>query len=430
MRLAVFTNQFPAHTTTFFSRDMRALLEAGIEIDVFAIYPLEPEFWNSTLGLIGPDVLPRDRVHHLGALASVRRLRPWPLKRLKTFLPDSLGVMAAAARGGLGSVAKTGYILPKAWAWAQDFADQYDHVLGYWGGYAATCAYLFHRMSGRRIPYSFWLHAGADLYGFTPFLRQKLLYADSIITCCEFNRKFIHSKFPDLVPAIADRIHVNYHGLDLASFPYQPAGRPRNRILAVGRLRPSKGFEYLLQAIALLQQRGVETELDVLGGDQHGSKDNYQGHLEGVARTLGIASRVRFHGWVTFEVVQKAMSEATMLVHPSSELGDGLPNVIREAMALGTPVIGTEVAGIPEALDRGRCGPMLPPKDVPALADAIERLMGDEALRLQYAAAARQLTEVKFDVWRNGTRLAERLRAAQSRSPAVVAPVPVGSPAA
>jgi glycosyltransferase involved in cell wall biosynthesis len=107
------------------------------------------------------------------------------------------------------------------------------------------------------------------------------------------------------------------------------------------------------------------------------------------------------------------MSQATVLVHPSEGLGDGLPNVIREAMALGTPVIASDIAGIPEALDRGRCGMLVPPRDVAALSAAIERLLGDEELRLRLAANARGLTETKFDLWRNGSALAERLRAAR-----------------
>src|SRR2546430_7501895 len=69
------------------------------------------------------------------------------------------------------------------------------------------------------------------------------------------------------------------------------------------------------------------------------------------------------------------MSEATILVHPSDRLGDGLPTVLREAMALGTPVIASRIAGIPEALDDGRCGLLVPSGDLEALADAIARLL-------------------------------------------------------
>src|SRR5215210_7529233 len=138
MRVAVFTSQFPARASTFFERDMRALLEAGLELDVFPIYPLDPALWSCTQQILGEAVLPRSRVHHLGGSASIRSLRPWPVERTRKFVGDSVAAVASALPWGLDPVAKTAYILPKAWAWAQDYGDRFDHVLAYWGNYAAT----------------------------------------------------------------------------------------------------------------------------------------------------------------------------------------------------------------------------------------------------------------------------------------------------
>src|SRR5205807_541665 len=81
-------------------------------------------------------------------------------------------------------------------------------------------------------------------------------------------------------------------------------------------------------------------------------------------------------------------------------------------MALGTPVIASRVAGIPEALDDGRCGVLTPPRDIGALADAIATLLGDPALRRTLADRARRRTEEQFDMVRNGARLAELLQRA------------------
>jgi glycosyltransferase involved in cell wall biosynthesis len=103
------------------------------------------------------------------------------------------------------------------------------------------------------------------------------------------------------------------------------------------------------------------------------------------------------------------MRTATILVHPSADIGDAVPTVIKEAAALGLPVIGTSVAGIPELLDQGKCGVLVPPRDVKALSDAMERLLKDEALRHRYAADARAYAEEKFDLWVNGRSLAQQL---------------------
>ena len=398
MRLAVFTSKYPARVATFFERDMRGLLDAGVELDIFPIYPLDASMWRYSLDLLSEQVLPRDRVHHIGLGDSLRRARPWRRAGLGVALRDAAAVAASAARFGITPFAKTVYVLPKAWAWAAAHADRYDHVLAYWGNYAATCAYAFHRLIHRPIPFSIWLHAGADLYRTPVYLRQKLAYADSIVTCCEFNRTYIAEHYADVSPRIAERVHVCYHGLDLAQFPYRPEGRPAARVLAVGRLARHKGFDCLLRAARLLQDRGMNVEIELVGDGAERSA------LATLAAQLGIAERVCFRGWLKFDQVRRAMSAATVLVHPSDGLGDGLPNVLREAMAVGTPVIASHVAGIPEALDDGRCGLLVPPKDIGRLADAIARLLGDAPLRQRFAVLGRQRTEQMFDMWRNGAR--------------------------
>src|SRR5207244_2225703 len=315
-------------------------------LDIFPIYPLDRKLWRYSLGASGEDVVPRTRVHHLGLLQSLARTRPWRTRELGTVMQTAAAVGTAALPYGAAPLGKSLYVLPKAWAWAARNGTGYDHVLAYWGNYAATCAYLFHRLIDRPIPFSIWLHAGTDLYLRPVYLAEKLRYADSVITCCEFNRGYLAEHYARTAPGIADRVHVCYHGLDLARLPYRPEGRPPRRIVAVGRLAKDKGFAFLLRAARLLQARGLEVEGEVVG--------------------------------------------------------DGLPNVLREAMALGTPVIASRIAGIPEALDDGRCGLLVPSGDLEALADAIARLLQHADLRQTFARLGRARAEDKFDMWRNG----------------------------
>ena len=405
MRLAVFTSTYPARVATFFERDMRALIEAGVTLEVFAVAPLDPSLWHYRLDLLNEDVLPRRRVHHLGIAQSLRAVASrQPPRVVARFARDTAAVSASAARFGLGPLAKSVYVFPKAWAWAAQHADRFDHVLAYWGNYAGTCAYLFHRLIERPIPFSIWLHAGTDLYRTPVYLREKLRYADAIITCCEFNRGFLAERYPVAAEPIVPKVFVSYHGLDLATFPYRPDGRPPRKVLAVGRFAPAKGFDHLLRATAALCARGTPIELELVGDGPE------RGALVALAHQLGLAERVRFRGWLPFTEVRDAMSAATVLVHPSDGLGDGLPNVLREAMAVGTPVIASHVAGIPEALDSGRCGVLVPPGDEPALAEAIAGLLADPGRRRDFAARGRQRTERLFDTWHNGSRLAEHLR--------------------
>jgi glycosyltransferase involved in cell wall biosynthesis len=410
MRLAVFTSQFPGRVNTFFARDVRALLEAGFDIDIFPIYPLEPTLWRYVPDCLGEDVLPRTKVHHISFSQVLRFAKVIPSKKFSVFLRDTAAISASAARFGIEPFAKSAYVLGKGLAWARQFPNNFDHVLAYWGNYAATCAYLFNRLTDRPVPFSMFLHAGTDLYRSQVFLRQKLLYANKIIVVCEFNKNFIRERYPDIFDLIIDKIHLHHLGLDLAEFSYEPEGRQVRKVLGVGGLVKYKGFDYLLRATHALKCRGFDIELDLVGEGQE------RGSLEALAKKLKITERLRILGWFSPQEVKNIMKKSSVLVHPSIGIGDAVPTVIKESMALGTPVVASNVAGIPELLDGGKCGMLVPPQNVEALADAIETLLANTAMRRRYSDAARKHCENHFDLWRNGRDLARVLRLAKSTS--------------
>jgi len=421
MRLAVFTSKYPAKIATFFERDMRALIESGVEIDVFSISPLDAAAWKHSLDLLGPQFLPRNRVHHLELGQALNLARPVLRRRLGAAGRDAATILRAAASYGPVRLAKTAYALPKAWAWAAQYTHRFDHVLGYWGNYAATIAYAFHRLAAPRVPFSIWLHAGTDLYRAPVFMREKLEYADNVLTCCEFNQTYIFDQFGD-IPGIRQKLHICHHGLNLAEFPHVLEGRAPNRLLAVGSLSKRKGFDYLIRAAGVLVARGVDAVVEVIGDGEE------RANLEALAAELGIADRVEFRGYVPFTAVREAMNRATVLVHPSDGLGDGLPNVVREAMALGAPVVASNVAGIPDALRDG-CGVLVPPKNTAALADALETLLRNPEQRREIAIRARRRTEERYDLWQNGARLAQLLSNSRRRAtPAAPAAESQGAP--
>lgn len=404
MRVGVFTNQFPAQLNTFFARDMRALLECGIELDIFAFYPLDERLWENVPDLLNSRVLPRSHVHHFGRAELAMAGVPWPPSRSITFARDALPLLAAAARFGGSHMAKSVYASAYAWACTRRFGSQrFDHILAYWGNHAASVAYLFHRQTQPTVPFSMFLHARMDLYHQPAFLSAKMLHADNIFLVCEYNRGYLRDHFGKVFPRIADRIHVHHLGLPLEEIPFEPGGRPANRLVAVGHLEPLKGFAGLIETVAVLHRHAVEARLDLIGGGPQ------ERELRRLATRLGVANHVTFCGWRSPEEALAAMRMATVLVHPSIA-PDAMPTVVKEALAVGTPVIASDLAGIPEMLDGGRCGVLVPPADVEALADAIQALLANPARRREFAAAGRKHMEARFDMWRNGRLLADRLR--------------------
>jgi glycosyltransferase involved in cell wall biosynthesis len=275
---------------------------------------------------------------------------------------------------------------------------------------------MCHRLIGRTIPFSMFLHAGTDLYRDQVYLKQKLRYADVVVTCTRYNKEYIVKHYGGDVPGVSEKTHVYYHGLDLAELPFRLDGRVPGRLVAVGSLDKAKGYDYLLRAVHGLRGRGLDLSVELIGDGPEAAA------LRALAQELGIADRVSLAGWLPFARVREAMQRASVFVHPS--WWEGMPNVLKEAMACGTPVVATRIAAIPELLADGERGTLVPPHDVPGLARAIEELLGDEPRRRRYAVAARHHIEQAFDLSRNGRRLAELLVSVTRREQAA-APMPV-----
>lgn len=410
MRIAVFTSKFPARVNTFFSRDMRGLIDAGCKIDVYSIYPEYPENWRYIPGILSREDLSRDNIRHTRRRAilgkAVRNIAAtFGLRH------DVTEILSESLQSDRTSFFKSMYVVPWALEWARkaETSHPYDYVFAYWGNYAATCAYLFHRALGQPIPFSFFLHAGTDLYRNDIFMRQKLLYADDVFTNSTFNVAFMQERYSDIFDQIRPKLHMHKHGLDLNALSCTNDRPHRNRIIAVGGFFEEKGFSYLLHAVHLLARRKCKVELVLVG---HGP---LLSQYRSIVRSLGLGAVVRFTGWLQFEEVEQQMRTANILVHPSSTIGDGVPTVIKEAMAIGTPVIATRVAGIPELLGDGERGLLVEPANAKVLADAIEELLDDDELQQRFRVRARCYVEDELDYRRNGAEMAAIMRASRRR---------------
>jgi glycosyltransferase involved in cell wall biosynthesis len=182
-------------------------------------------------------------------------------------------------------------------------------------------------------------------------------------------------------------------------------------ILFVGRFVEKKGVSHLIEAMRLLESRGSGARLVLIGDGPLGQT------LRDQARGM---KQVAFLGWLPNAEIRQRMRGALALCVPSvtGREGDaeGLPTVIFEAMAEGAPVVGSRHAGIAEAVDDGRTGLIVPEGDVPALADALERMIADPELRRRLGMAARAVAAERFGAIRQSRRLeAALLRVAGDR---------------
>ena len=230
--------------------------------------------------------------------------------------------------------------------------------------------------------------------------REKLAACAWAVTCSRYARDHLAALAPS-----PGTVELVYHGLSARRFPPVPAIRPARdggdaadpvRILCVGRAVEKKGLDLLLDALADLPGELDWRFFHVGGGELLGT-------LRRRARRLGIARRVVWHGSLAHGEVVEQYRGADLFVLASRVARDGdrdgLPNVLMEAQMTGLACIATEVSAIPELIEHGQTGILVPPGDHRVLAAAIARLASDPDLRarLGAAGAARVRRDFSFD---------------------------------
>jgi glycosyltransferase involved in cell wall biosynthesis len=247
----------------------------------------------------------------------------------------------------------------------------------------ASVARYAARMRG--LPLSCSAHA-KDIWT-TPAweLREKLREARFTVTCTARGRDRLRQLAPDA------RVALVYHGLDRTLFaPPDAFGSPRDgrdpadpvRLVSVGRFQPKKGFDVLLDALAGVARH---VTLTLVG---YGP---LEADLRARADRLGLAGRVTWTGPLDQPAVRARYRAGDLFVlsprvAPDRDQ-DGLPNVVVEALSQGLPVVATRVAAIPEVVEDGVHGRLVPPEDRQALAAAIDALAADPAARRRLGAA-------------------------------------------
>lgn len=174
------------------------------------------------------------------------------------------------------------------------------------------------------------------------------------------------------------------------------------RYIMTGRIIPCKGHETLIYAFAEILRNIKDAELVLIGDGPSRSK------LQSLAHSLGIADAVKFLGFQVNSKVYEELGTADIYVHPSYEEGLGISIV--EAMAACLPVVATAVGGIPEIVEDGKTGFLVPPKDVDRLTEAMLILAKDPLLRIRMGFAGRQVVEDKFDVHKQNKHCVKFLR--------------------
>lgn len=187
----------------------------------------------------------------------------------------------------------------------------------------------------------------------------------------------------ELLGVSKERISVIHNGVDLEELkPLLGKDKqtvPR-RIVSVGRLSWEKGQEYLISSLPLVKKEFPEAHLVIVGGGAEEEK------LRKLVKSLDLNVSVSFRGLLPHFRAMGEAASAEVFVGPS--LAEGLGIVFLEAQALGIPVVGTYVGGIPDVIENEVTGLLVPPKDSAAIAEAVKRVFRDRELKMSLVAAA------------------------------------------
>ena len=395
-RIAYLTSQYPATSHTFISREVAAMRNIGVQLDTFSIRaPSTAE-------------LEDDQIRAEASTTFVVLRQPpgdFLASHIAAFFSNPVGYVSTIGLAlrhrppGIRGLALSLAHFAEAVLLARELKRRrVNHLHNHFANSAATVGYLTTRLL--RMRWSFTMHGISETDYPAGLLLGRKIEAATFVACVSY---FGRAQAMRLVsPSQWNKLQVVRCGLPLGSMG-TPGGTERSKqIICVGRLSPEKGHAGLLDAFAHVAPEVPDLQL-VLVGDGPESAE-----LRSIAKKLGVSERVTFAGRLGEDDTIGEIARSQMLVLPS--FMEGLPIVLMEAMAVGTPVIASHVAGIPELVKDGESGLLFTPSDWRELACCIRRLASEKELRDVLAAGGRKRVAVEFESRTSAKQLLQLLR--------------------
>jgi colanic acid/amylovoran biosynthesis glycosyltransferase len=406
LKIGYVLKRYPRYSETFVVNEILAHEAAGLDLDIFALRPTCDSHFQNIIAKVRASVTYIPKPVQGRVSDSLNTLSPTPasyfwaeLQEVALIIPDFWGKLGYAA-GERASV-----VYQAAWLAREVRLRHITHLHAHFGSVATSVARLAAHFAD--IPYTFTAHA-KDIFHNSVVaedMTRKLKDSAAVVTVSDYNCRYLQQVYGN----VADSVKRIYNGLDLAQFTYSsPENRPP-LILSVGRLVEKKGLSILIEACKLLQQWGCDFQCQIVGTGE------LAGELKAQIETLGLAQQVWLVGArpqnEVFELMQQAAVFAAPYVIGKDGNRDGLPTVLLEAMALGTPCVGTDVTGIPELIRHEQTGLIVPQEDADALALALRKLLENSTLRVKFATEARKLMESEFNIQTNAASLRQLFQA-------------------
>ena len=396
-KIAYILLHFPYLTETFVAEEMDAVKRRGIDLQIVSL--LEPG--SGPIQSVSKALMPD--CWYAPGLTSVRL---WGVQfvvflRAPALYIRLLWTLLAQPHQGrpFGSLAKRVVIFLKAVATAEHLRGQGIELLHtHFAWLSGAATWVTARLLG--LPFTVTTHA-YDIYAKSELLDLVVTQADHVFTISEYNRNVIEEKCnctPGHVSVL--RCGIRYDKMKTgAQVDRARADSSSIRIMSVGSLNDKKGHDYLIEACALLAKRELSLTCSIFGDGRRYDE------LQSKIVDLGIEKQVHLLGPKPQEEIVDAFHQHDIFVLAAVVAAngdrDGIPVVLMEAGAFGLPLISTNVSGIPELVQHERTGLIVPERDPSALADAIQRLATDPALRRRLGERASALVHEEYEIDHN-----------------------------
>ncbi len=390
-KIAYIMSRFPHLPETFILREMTELENNGRQI---ALYPL---------------ILQQQSVVHAEAQSWLPRARAYPF-----LSPEIIGENARQLfrrplqygnlwrrvlwenRSSPNFFARAIALLPKSVLMARQMqSDGVQHIHAHYATHPALVAWLIHQLNG--VTYSVTVHAH-DIFVRTAMLSAKMRDASFIIAISEYNREYLARV---VGPWVREKIHVVHCGVRPEDYtPRLKRQRVEHlEILNIGSLQPYKGQKYLIEACALLKERGIKFRCRIVGSGEE--KEPLQNLIE----QRKLTDEVFLLGAKTQTEVAVLLHETDCYVQPSvvtaSGKKEGIPVALMEALACAIPSVATSISGVPELVRPNETGYLVEPENSQALADVLQRIDQQPEEAERFGANGLALVLKEFDLRKN-----------------------------
>jgi glycosyltransferase involved in cell wall biosynthesis len=408
MKIGYLLDKFPSVTLTFVLNEITGLIDAGHSVELISLrQPDNDEIVHDQYTKYGLD----KKIYYLSSgkyekstiiIVLLKSLKELFTKNMDKFVERAKLILLCYNK-------ELGFEMSlKNFLWSLEISriiNEQDirHIHLHFASSLVELAYVIHKFIG--TTYTFTTHANDIFVDTNPSIEKWADSSKRVVAVSEFNKKYINSNFNINL----DKVSLITYGIYLEKIePTKKYLREPFKIVSISRLVEKKGYNYLIEACKLLKDSNVNILCEIRGEGPQRSV------LERMITDNGLQEEVIIGGFIKHEDVFEFIRSGSIFVLPCVRAEnndmDGIPNVLMEAMALEIPTLSTDITGIPELIDNGIDGIIVPQNDSRSLAKAILKVRNDAEFAEKIRKNGREKIRKKFNVEKNVKLLYETFK--------------------